>query len=105
MEQRKLRLQEVGWFKDAKQVWDIQKQYFAGLLASRIKRGPNAISRLYDFHRYLDIGPTEKDYEQLPHNGGNDAVWELEGVIAGCLLTEAQQAELEHRSLPHLEKN
>ena len=84
---------------------DIQKLYFARVIAQEVKQIPHALARLEALCESLGVGPAVADYEQLLHNGGNDTIWELEALLTGLLLTDSQMSELGKRPLRRLDKN
>jgi hypothetical protein len=89
MEEEQTAREGVDWFNEADECWDVQKMRFARRLAINLQK-PDRKVNIEQLTHWLGLGvPT-----QLLHNGGNDAAFELESMLAGLLLTSEQYSDL-----------
>lgn len=102
-EERQTHREGIPWFNDADECWDIQKMKFARVIAQigAGKQGPWPKAKIEELNEWLGLGVPAK----LLHNGGNDAAFELEGMLAGALLTEEQFSNLGLEALASLPRN
>ena len=83
----------VPWFQDADRVWDIQDMPFTRLIEmARQKPGKIGVADMVEWLG-INVG------QDMLHNAGNDAAFELEGMLAGLLLSADQRHQL-RESLP-----
>lgn len=108
LEESKLRFHEVGWFINAQEAWDVQKMQFARRLHRQLDKPHVSVRDLLDHTRVayeqhlFPLNPdvreprlTEKERngDRLLHNGGNDAAFELQGMLASLLMTREQHQQ------------
>ena len=95
LEEQGLKTLDIPWFEMADEAWDIQRMRFADVVRRVcVPPGyqPKSLPSVSDLLDFLGV-PYE---HELLHNGGNDAAWEMQVLLAGLLLSRSEWTQLEN---------